>query len=104
MRLRKGVIEAELDEELLRRLRFAEVFSRREFQITSGYREGDERCHGVGKAVDIACRDADDRYRIVEGLLRAGFVRILLYTAHIHADVCTDGYQQKILGLGGASK
>ena len=80
MRYREGIEESELDTELLGRLKLAEVYSREDFEVTSGYREGDERTHGLGQAVDIACSDSTLRWRIVRGLVRTnGIVRVGLY-------------------------
>lgn len=106
MRYAEGVEEGELSEKLREKLQMAEIFSRREFLITSGFREGDDRCHGVGDAVDIACVDSTDRLPIVRGLIRAGIGRIGVYTTHIHADVCEaeNGFPENVLWLGGASK
>ncbi len=104
MRLREGIVEEELDPFLIRDLKRAEFFARHEFEITSGYREGDERCHGERRAVDIACTDSGHRFTFLGALLRAGFVRIGVYTAHIHVDVCGNGFPQEVLWLGGASK
>ncbi len=104
MKYDPGVEEKELSSELVTRLKMAEVFSRRLFEITSGYREDDERCHGSRQAVDIRCNESADRFHIVRGLLNAGFVRIGVYTAHIHADVCREvGFAERVLWLGGAS-
>ncbi len=101
----KGVDEDKLSSGLLTVLKEAERFARVcDFEITSGYREGDERCHGVGKAVDIACSDSTERKKILYGLERAGFKRIGVYTRHIHVDVCYEGFPQDVLWLGGASK
>lgn len=43
--------------------------------------------HLTGNAVDIACDSSRKRFQIVNGLLDAGFTRVLLYTNFIHADV-----------------
>lgn len=106
MRYRPDIEETGISEELVTQLRLAEVFSRREFVITSGYRKGDDRTHGDGDAVDIACGSSNDRWRMVQGLFRTnGVVRVGLYSAHIHVDIGTEkNYPQEVLWLGGASK
>ncbi len=104
MRYRNGVEATELQEGLRRDLEMAEVFARREFVITSGFREGDDRCHGYGRAVDIACGNSNDRFRIVAGLIKAGFDRIGVYSWHVHVDVCKREFPSEVLWLGGASK
>lgn len=66
------------------------------FIITSGKRSSDqnERAMGVdgsahvtGLAVDLRVSDGSKRFAIVRGLLAAGFVRIGVYTKHIHCDL-----------------
>ncbi len=104
MRYAEGVNSLELSEPLVRTLKMAEIFSRREIVITSAFRDGDVRCHGKGLAVDLACTDSNDRYRLVTALTRAGIDRIGLYSAHIHADLCVEPFPQEVLWLGGPSK
>ncbi len=111
MRYANGISTDRLDSELLSELEMAEVWSRREFVITSAFREGDERTHGAGEAVDIRCHDSNDRWHMVRGLMRtSGIVRVGLYSRHIHVDIgCFDGngevkYPQESMWLGGASK
>ncbi len=82
-----------LQEDLLRYLRRAERLYGEKFVITSGYREGDPRCHGRGLAVDIACDKSHERMGLIKALTTAGFRRIGLGTRHIHADRCMDRTQ-----------
>lgn len=42
--------------------------------------------HARGLAVDIRAHDSVTRFKIVKALLDAGFVRIGVYNAHVHAD------------------
>lgn len=42
--------------------------------------------HLTGHAVDLACADDAIRFAMLSGLLSAGFTRIGIYSAHIHAD------------------
>lgn len=66
------------------------------FQITCGLRTVDENtalpesvkdsAHLTGNGVDLACNDSPARYAMLRGLILAGFNRIGVYSAHIHAD------------------
>jgi hypothetical protein len=42
--------------------------------------------HLTGNGVDLACSDSQTRYAMIKGLLGAGFNRIGVYSAHLHAD------------------
>ena len=72
-----------------------------EFVITSAWRSKDDsKAHWLGKAVDIRAKDSHTRFRILTGLLAAGFVRVFAYynTGHIHADSNTEeeGFDQEV--------
>ncbi len=84
---RNGVEHIGLERELLEKLDVAESLYGGDFEITSGYREGDERSHGTGLAVDIAIGGSAERFAVVRALVRAGFDRIGVYDKHIHADI-----------------
>lgn len=43
--------------------------------------------HMTGHALDISCDSSRKRFHIVNGLLDAGFTRVLLYPNFIHTDV-----------------
>ena len=90
-----------LDPKLIRWLDRARQIAGIPFEITSDFRPGDPRAHGLGKAVDIRARSSRARKLIVEGLLAAGFNRIGIYDKHIHADVA-DGpdFPQNVIWLG----
>lgn len=46
-----------------------------------------DSAHLKGLGVDLACTDSNDRFKMVQALLLAGFRRIGIYTdGHIHAD------------------
>ena len=75
------------------------------FKITSGYRteahnsrvggvprdhDSKGSSHMYGLAVDIACNNSQDRYKIVTALLDAGFNRIGIASSFIHVDNDTD--------------
>ena len=76
-----------LDPELVRMLDEARTFARVPFEITSGFREGDDKSHGRGLAVDLACVSSYRRMKVVSGLMLAGFRRIGVYDRHVHADI-----------------
>jgi hypothetical protein len=57
------------------------------FVLTSAFRAGDPRSHGRGLAVDIRCSDSETRWRILKGVILAGFLRIGIYDRHIHVDI-----------------
>ena len=71
------------------------------FVITSGFRSGDTKAHGLGKAVDLRCRTSNKRMRMVKALLEVGFKRIGVYDKHLHADIATKAdapkYDQNVM-------
>ncbi len=100
MIFRDGISDKGMDEIFMKDLEVAELYSGGvEFEITSAFRSHDKKCHGQGKAVDIACSDSHERMKILTGLTRAGFTRIGLYDRHIHADSC-EGRPHWVLWLG----
>lgn len=87
---------SDLNPELLDRLEYARSLCGRSFRITSAFRnEVWEIEHGRvgtsshcrGLAVDIACQGEELRFLMVQSLLRAGFTRIGIADAFIHADI-----------------
>ena len=75
------------------------------FEITSAWRSKDDsKSHWLGKAVDIRAKDSRARFKIVEGLMAAGFVRVPVYlkTGHVHADTNTleAGIDQDVFWVG----
>lgn len=66
------------------------------FVITCGFRtvaqnsvlveSVQDSAHLTGNGVDLACNDSQTRYAMLKGLLGAGFNRIGIYSAHLHAD------------------
>ena len=99
---RSGVDLNDLDPQFRDLLEQCERDCRTRFEITSAYREGDERCHGFRRAVDIQASSGWVRFQIVKSLLEAGFKRIGVYDKHVHVDVCTDqqGFPQEVLWTG----
>ncbi len=76
-----------LSSELVHMLETAERLAGFEFEITSGFREGDGKSHGKRLAVDIACRGSRIRFLLLRSLFRVGFRRIGIYASHVHTDV-----------------
>ena len=89
----------EVTRELIVKLAKAESISGLTFRINSGARcleynrhigSTDTSSHIKGLAVDLHAPDGPRRYRIVKSLLEAGFRRIGVARAFIHADIDTD--------------
>jgi len=61
------------------------------FHITEGFASGGSHvsntAHARGLAVDLACKDAVSRMKMVTALLAVGFRRIGVYNLHLHADI-----------------
>lgn len=87
------------DPDLLDMLQEARTEAGVPFVITSGYRPGDDGAHGRRLAVDIRCSESRPRFRILRGLILAGFNRIGIYDQHIHAD-CDPDLDQEVVWLG----
>lgn len=98
MIFRKGD-KLRLNSNLLNMLETAERLAGFDFEITSGFREGDERSHGKGLAVDIACRDSRTRFLVVSTVCRVGFRRVGVYSRHVHVDISPTRANQ-VLWLG----
>lgn len=85
-----------LDDGLCQMLSIARGKANVPFIITCGLRTPDQNsalaesvsdsAHLTGHAVDLACSDSPTRYALISGLLDAGFTRIGVYSAHLHAD------------------
>jgi uncharacterized protein YcbK (DUF882 family) len=85
-----------LDDRLCQMLSVARGKADVPFIITSGLRTSDHNAdlpesvkdssHLRGLAVDLACPDSRTRYLMLSSLLAAGFNRIGVYSAHLHAD------------------
>lgn len=85
-----------LDPKLVLMLDDAREFAGIPFVITSGLRtpEHNEMIGGVqdsahlkGLAVDLRCRNSNERFLIIKGLMEAGFNRIEICANHIHTDI-----------------
>lgn len=83
-----------MDEKFLTILNRARAIAGIPFVIMSGYRcpkheaevEGKGN-HPKGTASDIRCDEGNERLRILNGLLTAGFKRIGIAKTFIHADI-----------------
>lgn len=89
---------AGLNTSLCLRLDYARLLAGVPFTITSGFRTPEENAaaggspnsaHLRGLAVDLRAKDSTTRFKIIKGLLLAGFDRIVVYasTGHVHADI-----------------
>lgn len=103
----KDLEVAGLDTELVAMLDRARHRADVPFVITDGKRTGDGKvdrnaannsAHLAGLAVDLRCRDSRTLWKILDGLLYAGFKRIGIYfvkengktrPTHVHADADT---------------
>lgn len=78
------------------------------FRITCGLRtlvqnEGvggvGDSSHLRGLAVDLACANSLDRYKMVSALLSVGFTRLGIYDAHCHVD-CDPTLPPNVIWIG----
>jgi hypothetical protein len=76
-----------LNPRLVEMLEDARTRAKVPFEITSGYRPGDDKSHGRALAVDLRCSTSYRRMRIVSAALLAGFRRIGVYDLHVHLDI-----------------
>lgn len=85
-----------IQEKLIKKLNIARNIAGIPFEITSGYRciKHNKKVGGVansshidGSAVDIYCDNDSDRFKIILGLLIAGFTRIGIGKDFIHCDI-----------------
>lgn len=80
-----------LDHKLVRMLDDARDLAKTPFVITSGFRKGDTKAHGLRKAVDLRCRlhSSKKRQKMIDALREVGFCRMGIYDKHIHVDIAT---------------
>ena len=88
-----------MSEDLLTRLDMIRRDAGVPMYITSSYREGDDKAHGKGYAVDVSDNvhgdEVSSRWRmlVVSAALEAGIRRCGVYDRHIHLDVWPEGPQ-----------
>jgi len=85
-----------LDLELVAMLDRARGLAGVPFVITSGLRTQDQNeslansvkdsSHLTGNGVDLACEDSTTRFKMLRGIILAGFKRIGVYAKHLHCD------------------
>lgn len=94
-----GCGKNEVKPALVDRLNAARRISKVPYHINSGTRcesnnatsgGGDDSSHLTGWAADIQCNSSRPRFRIISGLLEAGFTRIGVGRTFIHADCDPD--------------
>ena len=64
--------------------------------IIRGYKASKNSSHLKGVAADISCKDSLTRFKIINGLLLAGFSRIGISDTFIHVDLDLDKQQNVI--------
>lgn len=93
----------EIDKKLNYKLELARMTAKVPFVINSACRckKHNKNVGGLpnsahlrGLAVDIRATNSHNRFRIVRGLVMAGFQRIIIYEGFVHADVDPDKPQQ----------
>tara|TARA_R110000796_G_C14237738_1_gene396851 strand:- start:112 stop:423 length:312 start_codon:yes stop_codon:yes gene_type:complete len=84
-----------MDKQFLTKLESAREIAGIPFKITSGYRTADHNTkvggvpnssHLIGVAADIAVQSGNERYIILNALIKAGFKRIGVAKGFIHCD------------------
>lgn len=90
----------DMDPELVELLDIARSLAEVPFVLNSTRRDGDGTSeHNTGHAVDIRCHDSRSRYRIVLGLLMAGFHRVGVYDRHVHAGT-SEEHDPEVMWMG----
>ena len=97
-----------LDPRLVAMLDNARSVSMVPYKITSGFRSPEDNAgaggvsgssHTKGLGVDLACDNSSYRFKMIVGLLTAGFTRIGVYDKHLHAD-CDNELPQEVVWVG----
>ena len=88
-----------MDSDFLAKLEQARELANIPFKITSGYRTKEHNAevggvpnssHLIGVAADIAVSNGNERYIILNALIKAGFKRIGIAKTFIHCDTDTN--------------
>ena len=94
-----------MDENFLHRLDVARFHSGVPYIVNSAFRtvehekskgRSGDSSHTKGVAVDLKATNSRTRFKIIEGLLKAGFTRIGVYDWGVHVDLDYDKDQQVI--------
>ena len=93
----------DMDKGFLQRLDIARFHSEVPYIINSAYRSVEhekskgrsgDSSHTKGVAVDLKATNARTKFKIVTGLIKAGFTRIFVYDRWIHVDLDYDKDQE----------
>ena len=93
----------DMDKGFLQRLDIARFHSEVPYIINSAYRSVEHEkskgrdgtsSHTKGVAVDLKATNARTKFKIVTGLIKAGFTRIFVYDRWIHVDLDYDKDQE----------
>ena len=86
---------ADMQPETIDKLQVARHLADTSFKINSAIRckehntsigGSETSAHLTGHAIDISCPSSTKRFKIVKGLIDAGFNRVLIYPSFIHTD------------------
>jgi len=84
-----------MNPDFLERLEFARLISDTPYSLSSAFRchehnrdvgGKEDSAHPEGFAVDIRTPNSRSRFKVLRGLIKAGFTRIGIYENFIHAD------------------
>ena len=93
----------DMEQSMMYRLDAARESAGIPFVLNSAYRSVEHEkkqgrdgmsAHTLGRAVDIRCQSDYNRFKIIEALLKAGFVRVGISKTFIHADNSQQHSQQ----------
>ena len=93
----------DMDENFLHRLDVARFHSGVPYIVNSAFRtvehekskgRSGDSSHTKGVAVDLKATNARTKFKIITGLIKAGFTRIFVYDTFIHVDLDYDKDQE----------
>lgn len=77
----------DMDSNLLNKLDQIRAIYDKPMVLTSAYREGDNKAHGKGLAVDVRVNNAIDRFELTQAIMAVGGIYgVGIYDKHIHID------------------
>lgn len=85
--------------ELIKILDRIREFTNQPITITSSYREGDDKSHGRGLAVDFRCNDSVSRHNFIKAIIGCKISRFGIYDKHIHVDI-DNSLPQRVVWVG----